>query len=139
MPTPGLDAIIAMLQKFGFTNWINSSPTASSLPYVNSSGELSSGEAVTASTPVYINSSSVPVSGSLPFALPLAAGATDSSFSTFNISGRATGSADDLMHLNLVLGSNATATIAGFTRVTVTDAGGVITDGAYYIPFYVLS
>lgn len=113
-------------------------PLVSQLPYVDSSGNVAIAS-LNASTPVYINSSSVPVSGALPFALQLSAGATDTSFSAASITGSATGSADELMHLTLVKGANATAVIAGYYRVTVTDNAGVITSGAYYAPFYVLS
>lgn len=112
--------------------------TASALPYVNSTSKLAA-TAVTASTPVYIDSSSVPQTGNIPFAFPLAAGATNTGFSSMAITGSATGSVDELMHLNLVKGSNATSTIAGFVRITVTDNAGVITDGAYYMPFYTLN
>lgn len=92
-----------------------------------------------ASTPLYVDSSAQLQAGSIPFVFPLAAGATDTSFSVVSITGQATGTANDLMHQTLVLGANATATIAGYYRVTVTDAAGVITTGAYYAPFYVLS
>lgn len=112
--------------------------TTDSLTYIDADGKLAATE-ITASKPVYTDSNSVPQTGSIPFAIPLAAGATDSGFSTLSISGRATGSANDLMHLNLVKGSNATATIAGYYRVTVADAAGVITDGDYYAPFYTLA
>ncbi len=88
----------------------------STVPYVDSSGNLQ----IT------------------PIALPLAAGAVNTANSVLSISGQATGTANDLMHLTLVGGANATAVIAGYYRVTVTDAAGVITSGAYYAPFYTL-
>src|SRR3990167_1838326 len=141
--TPPIDSLVDLINKrlkigsdvVGSDNVANSA--TGRLLYADSSGKFA-GTSVTASKPVYIDSSSVPQTGALPFAMLLAAGATDSGLSTWDISGRATGSADELMHLNLVLGANATTTIAGFTRITVTDAAGVITDGAYYIPFYTL-
>lgn len=76
--------------------------------------------------------------GPLPFAAPLFAGVTNTGFSVAAISGSATGSANELMHLTLVSGANATAVIAGYYRVTVTDNAGVITTGDYYAPFYTL-
>lgn len=112
--------------------------TTNALPYADSNGKLAA-SSITASKPVYIDSSSVPQAGNIPFAFPLSAGATDTSFAVASIVGSATGSADELMHLTLVGGANATATIAGFYRVTITDNGGVITSGNYYAPFYVLS
>ena len=142
--TPPIDSLDDKINRMGLKvgNMILASDgtegTADSVPYIDSNKKLAS-NALTASQPLYIDSNKVPQSGSLPFAIPLAAGATDSGFSTLSISGRATGSADELMHLNLVAGANASATIAGYYRVTVTDAAGVITDGAYYAPFYVLN
>jgi hypothetical protein len=94
---------------------------------------------VSASQPIYVDSSSKVAVGDLPFVLPLAAGVTDTSFSLLSLKGSATGSANELMHLTLVAGANATATIAGYYRVTVTDSNGVITTGAYYAPFYTLA
>lgn len=98
-----------------------------------------SGGKATASTPLYIDSSQKLASGDLPFTIVLAAGSTNTGFSVTSIKGSATGSAADLMHLTLVAGANATSTIAGFYRVTVTDAAGVITTGDYYAPFYTLA
>ena len=144
MPTPPIDSLVQLINerlKIGsdvYSNKNVANQTTNSLPYVDSVGKLAA-TGVTASKPVYIDSSSVPQTGALPFAIPLSAGATDSGFSTWTITGRATGSADELMHLNLVLGANATSTIAGFIRTTITDGAGVITDGAYYIPFYTLA
>lgn len=94
--------------------------------------------AATASQPLYVDSSSKLASGDIPFPLVLAAGSTNTGYSLTSLKGSATGSANDLMHLTLVKGSNATATIAGYYRVTVTDAAGVITTGDYYAPFYTL-
>lgn len=92
----------------------------------------------TASKPVYTDSSKKLAVGGFPFTVPFIAGASDTSVPVLSIQGSATGSADELMHLTLVKGSNATSTIAGFARVTVTDDAGVITSGQYYVPFYTL-
>ena len=73
------------------------------------------------------------------FVLPLNAGVVSTSYSVLSIRGQATGTANDLMHLTLVKGANATATIAGYARITVTDDAGVITTGDYYAPFYTLA
>ena len=86
--------------------------------------------------PLYMDSTGVLVA-SLPTVL--ATGATNTGISVMSIQGSATGSANELMHLTLVLGANATATIAGYYRVTVTDDAGVVTTGAYYAPFYTLA
>ncbi len=91
---------------------------------------------VTASTPVYVDSNSQFQAGSIPFAVAFNAATT--STSVLDISGSATGSANDLMHLTLVSGANATAVIAGYYRIAVTDAAGVVTSGNYYAPFYTL-
>jgi len=93
----------------------------------------------TASKPVYTDSSKKLAVGGFPFPVPMIAGASNTSASVLTIQGSATGSADELMHLTLVKGSNATSTIAGFARVSVTDDAGVITTGDYYVPFYTLS
>lgn len=92
----------------------------------------------TASKLIYVDANSKLASGGLPFAAPLISGVTSTSASVLDVEGSATGSADELMHLTLVKGANATSTIAGFMRITVTDDAGVITNGAYYMPFYTL-
>lgn len=89
-----------------------------------------------ASTPLYNDSNATLQAGAFPFAVLFNAGSTITS--VLDITGSATGSANDLMHLTLVSGANATATIAGYYRVTVTDSAGVVTTGAYYAPFYTL-
>lgn len=95
----------------------------------------SAGAAIATAAPLHVNASGVLVA-SLPTVF--ATGATNTGISVLSVSGSATGSVDDLMHLTLVKGSNATATIAGYMRMTVTDANGVITNGDYYSPFYTL-
>lgn len=103
-------------------------------PIVDSNGFVLTGTSL--STVPYIDSSGN--LGVTPIALPLIAGSVSTSNSVLNIAGSATGSANELMHLTLVSGANATLTIAGLYRITVTDAAGVITTGAYYAPFYTL-
>ena len=93
----------------------------------------------TASTLLYVDSSQKLAQGDVPFPVVLAAGSTNTGYSSMSIKGSATNSDNDLMHLTLVKGANATATIAGYTRITVTDAAGVITTGDYYMPFYTLA
>lgn len=92
--------------------------------------------ATTASTHIYSDSSSKLAAGAFPFTIATNLPTTASS--VLSIEGQATGTANDLMHLTLVKGANATATIAGYYRVTVTDDAGVITTGDYYAPFYTL-
>lgn len=104
-------------------------------PIVDSGGAVLTGTNV--STIPYIDSSGN--LGVAPIALPLMAGTISTSNSVLSIQGQATGTANDLMHLTLVAGANATLTIAGFYRITVTDTAGVITTGAYYAPFYTLN
>lgn len=90
---------------------------------------------VSASVPLYADSSSKLKAGGFPFAVQLLAGTIDTSFSIASISGASTTTANDMMHQTLVAGANATFTTSGWARVTVTDAGGNIVTGAYYIPF----
>ena len=143
MATPPIDSLVQLINerlKIGsdvYSNKNVANQTTSSVPYVDSAGKLQA-TTMTASKPVYIDSSSVPQTGGFPFAVPMIAGASSTSASVVSIQGSATGSANELMHLTLVLGANATATIAGWYRATVTDDAGVITTGDYYVPFYTL-
>lgn len=91
------------------------------------------------SAPMYVDANSTMQVGGFPFALQLLAGLTDTSFSTLNIQGQSTTTANDMMHLTLVAGSNGTFATAGWARVAVTDLAGNITTGNYYIPFGTLS
>ena len=143
MATPPIDSLVQLINerlKIGsdvYSNKNVANQTTSSVPYIDSAGKLAA-TGVTASKPVYIDSSSVPQTGGFPFAVPMIAGATNTSASVVTIQGSATGSVDELMHLTLVKGANATATIAGWYRATITDDAGVVTTGAYYVPFYTL-
>lgn len=104
----------------------------------NSIHVQTSGAAVVGSQQVYADASGQLAVGGLPFVASFLAGVTSTANSVMTIEGSATGSANELMHLTLVSGANATATIAGYYRATVTDDAGVITTGAYYVPFYTL-
>lgn len=99
--------------------------------------QTAAGVAVTASTPIYVDSNSQLATGAIPFAVSFNAATT--STSVLDVIGSATGSANDLMHLTLVLGANATATVAGYYRINITDSAGVVTSGNYYAPFYTLA
>lgn len=89
-------------------------------------------------THMYVDGNSALQVGGFPFAVQMFAGVTNTANSVATIEGQSTGTANDLMHLTLVSGANATAVIAGYYRVTVTDDAGNITTGAYYAPFYTL-
>lgn len=94
------------------------------------------GAAITTPSPLFISAAGV-LAASLP--VVMYTGATNTGISMLSLQGSATNTANDLMHLTLVKGANATATIAGYYRVTVTDDNGVITNGDYYAPFYTLA
>jgi hypothetical protein len=99
-----------------------------------------SGVALTStSVPLYVDSSSKLAAGGFPFPVQFLAGVTSTASAVATIQGQATNTANDLMHLTLVKGANATATVAGYYRVSVTDDAGVITTGDYYAPFYTLA
>lgn len=87
---------------------------------------------------MYVDTAGTMQVGAFPFAIQAFAGVASTSNSVLSIEGSATGSANELMHLTLVSGANATATVAGYYRITVTDDAGVVTSGAYYAPFYTL-
>lgn len=88
---------------------------------------------------MYVDTAGTMQVGAFPFAVQAFAGVQNTANSAISIEGQSTGTANDLMHLTLVSGVNATATIAGYYRVTVTDDAGNITTGAYYAPFYTLN
>lgn len=144
MPTPPIDSLVELIKKrLAIGSDVYSSGdvqngTTSSLPYVDSAGKLAA-TSVTASKPVYIDSNSVPQTGGFPFTVQMLGGTLTTSTAIASLQGSATGSADELMHLTFVKGANATATIGGYYRVTITDDAGVITTGNYYVPFYTLA
>jgi hypothetical protein len=98
-------------------NTTGATSSTNALPYIDSSGKLDSGE--------------------VPFPVRMSAGITDSSYATMIIKGRSSLSADELYHCNLVVSAATvtTFTTSGYLRVNVTDEGGNITDGYYYVPF----
>lgn len=85
---------------------------------------------VTASKPLYADSTSLLASGAFPFAVPFEAqAATDSAVS---ISGTPNG---NIMTQTLVAAASATTvTSAGFARITIVSANeAIMSSGAYYI------
>ena len=106
--------------------------TASALPYVDSDSALAA-TTVTASKPVYIDSSKVPQTGAIPFSLPVSGGTT-TSVTFFSITGASTLSDDLQMTYPLVAGAAVTTfTKTGFIKVNITDSAGNLTDGDHYI------
>lgn len=91
---------------------------------------------------MYVDGNSTLQVGAFPFAVQAFAGVQNTANSVVTIEGSSTGTANDLMHLTLVTGANATATIAGYYRITILDDAGNINSGAsgaYYAPFYTLN
>lgn len=106
--------------------------------YVDSSGAIRE-TGVTASKPVYIDSSSVPQTGAIPFPLEVTA-ANDTTFTFLDLTGRSSISTDELLTGTFVQGAQVTTfTKAGFLQVNITDNGGNITDGIYYIQVGLIS
>lgn len=100
----------------------------------------SSEVAATASVPVYSDANSNVQVGGFPFVVPFVAGVTNTANAVFSVEGSTTGSANELMHQTLVLGSSVTTfTKTGFIRVTVTDDAGNITNGDHFIQIGTLS
>lgn len=94
--------------------------------------------AVTASTPMYVDSNGQLATGAIPFAFATAAAST--SVSVLDVTGYATLSADEIMHGTLVAGSGVTTfTKTGFLQINVTDSAGNITNGKHYIQFGTLT
>lgn len=121
-----------------------STPTPDGLKAEIDQGKMKVGNPVVDATGVPVATAApmaVGADGNMAASLPtiFATGAANTGIAFASYSGSATGSANELMHLSLVKGSNATATIAGYRRVTITDAAGVITSGDYYEPFYTLA
>lgn len=111
----------------------------SSLVFADSNSKLAR-TAVTASKPVYIDSSSVPQTGALPFAMPVdvSGQGTTSAVASFVGTSTLSGTAD--MTLTFVAGSAFTTfTKTGAIRVQIVDASGNLVDGAHYIQLGSLS
>lgn len=124
-----------------------SSPTSDGLKQEIDAGKMAignkivtaSGAVSTVSSNLFIDANGCLDSGNVPFALPLFAGLTDTSFSVLSVRGQATLTAADAMHQTLVSGASGSLTTVGFLRVTITDDAGNLTNGAYYIPFGTLA
>ena len=99
----------------------------------------------TASTPIYVDSTSKLATGNIPFATTMAgvvvSGLLTTAVSSLDISGTSNpGTADTLMQGQLVLGSRVTTiTTTGYLQINITDAQGNITNGVHYIPFGTLT
>lgn len=101
------------------------------LIYSDSNSNFASSE-ITASKPVYTDSSSVPQTGAFPFAVPMSAASTTAAF--LDVTGASTLSATGPLNNSLVSGGAVTTfTATGYVRVTITDDGGNITSGQHYI------
>jgi len=93
----------------------------------------------TASTPLYVDSSSKVAQGNVPFTFPVAGvtitGVLATTTSALIVTGTAnTDNADLYMSGQLVGGARVTTfTKTGFIRVNITDASGVLTNGEHYI------
>lgn len=118
--------------------------TANALPYIGSESALAA-TAVTASKPVYIDSSSVPQTGDIPFATTMAgvvvSGIVSTALSALNVTATVdVDNVDRLMIGQLVDGAKVTTfTKTGFIRVNITDSGGVVANGEHYIQIGTLS
>lgn len=112
---------------------------ASYIPYFDSASTLAA-TAVTASKPVYIDSSSVPQTGTFPFSVPVDVSALATTTAIVDLKGTSTLSGSNDLGSTLVTGSAVTtATITAYVRVKITDAGGNVTDGFHYMPVYSLA
>ena len=90
----------------------------------------------TASTPIYVDSSSNMASGSFPFAIPFEAQTTTDS--AVSVSGTPNG---NIMTQTLVASASATTfTAAGYARMTIVSANeAIMSSGAYYVQLGTLS
>lgn len=79
------------------------------------------------------------VSGAADFTKVSFYGITDSGAALLDVTARATETADVSLLTTLVKGAAASLTTVGFMRIDLVDEGGVLTDGAYYIPFGTLA
>jgi hypothetical protein len=143
MSSPTPDSVRTELEadKMKIGNFVKASTgaytDASQVLYVDSNKKLA-GTAVTASKPVYIDSSSIPQTGAFPFACVIT-GASNSGMSVLDVTGYSTLSSDQIEHVTLVAGAAASLTTTGFLRISIADSAGNITAGQYYIPYGTLS
>lgn len=98
---------------------------------VGNTVQASTGLPTTASKPMYVDSGSNLAAGAIPFSVPLTPSAATTTF--LNVTGTAT---SDVMTSNFVVdgaGGATTFTKKGYIKISVTDSGGVGTNGDYYI------
>lgn len=106
---------------------------ASYLLYSDSNSDFAT-SAITASKPVYIDSSSVPQTGDLPFAMPVDVSGQATTSAVLKFTGRATASGSNDLGLTLVAGGAVTTfTATGYVRVQIVDSAGILTDGFHYV------
>lgn len=98
---------------------------------VGNTVQASTGLPVTASKPLYADSSSNLASGAVPFSVPITPSTSTTTF--LNLTG--TASADVLTTNFVVDGASGATTFTkkGYIKVSVTDSGAVGTNGDYYI------
>lgn len=99
--------------------------------------QASTGLPGTASTMIYSDSNKLVATGAVPFAIPITPSASTVTF--LSATGTAT---SDVMTTNLVVdgaGGATTFTKKAYLKVSVTDSGGVATNGDYYIQIGTLS
>ena len=109
------------------------------LVYSDSNSEFAS-SAITASKPVYTDSSSVPQTGEFPFAVPADVTSVGTTAAVLKFTGNSTLSGTNDMGTTLVAGAAVTTfTKTGFIRVQITDSNGNVTDGFHYIQLGSLS
>lgn len=110
---------------------------ADALLYADSNGQLAE-SSVTASTPLYVDSSKVPQSGDIPFAFPVTAASTTAAL--IKLTGTSTLSATGPLTNTIVAGAAvSTFTASGYARVQLVDNGGNVTNSNYYIQFGTLA
>lgn len=117
MATPPLDSVVAMINAKGLN--------------VGNQVLDASGASVTASKPLYVDSTSKLASGAIPHSVPITPSTSTTTF--LNLTGSATA---DVMTTNFVVdGTNGATTFTkkGYVKISVTDSGAVGTNGDYYI------
>lgn len=145
MPTQDNNSLEALIRKLGLrigkaiVDDSSEASITSAVLYADASGNLAK-TSVSASKPVYIDSSSVPQTGSLPFSLPIVANGTSTTQSFLNLTGSSSESGTNDMGLQLVKGSDYTTfTKSGAIRITITDSAGNLVNGDHYIQLGTLS